>query len=84
MEITTGHFDIFNILKFVAENPTMPKRSVGEWKAYADLVSNLVSSVPDDKAGWYIWGKFNEVGWWETIYLGKSGNKKPELVAPAF
>lgn len=76
MEITTGHFNIFDILKFVSDNPTMPKRNVGEWKVYAGIVSNLVSNVPDNKAGWYLWGKFNEVGWWETIYLGRAGNQK--------
>jgi hypothetical protein len=76
MEINTGHFNIFNILKFVAENPTMPKRNVGEWKNYAEIISDIVSNVPEDKPGWYLWGRFNEVGWWETIYLGKSGNKK--------
>ena len=76
MKITTGHFNIFDILKFVAEHPLMPKRNVGEWKSYASLVSKLVHNVPDNQPGWYLWGRFNETGWWETIYLGKAGCQK--------
>lgn len=76
MKITTGHFNILDILKFVAEHPLMPKRNVGEWKVYADIVSKLVHNVPNSQPGWYLWGRFNEIGWWETIYLGKAGNQK--------
>lgn len=60
----------------MAEHPLMPKRNVGEWKNYAGIVSKLVHNVPNNQPGWYLWGRFNEIGWWETIYLGKAGNQK--------
>jgi hypothetical protein len=26
--------------------------------------------------GWYLWRRFNDMGWWETVYLGKAGKQK--------
>jgi hypothetical protein len=34
----------------------------------------LLKDVPK-VAGWY-WGRFNDTGWWETVYLGKAGTTK--------
>jgi hypothetical protein len=42
---------------------------------YSKLVNKTVADVPV-APGWYLWGKFNDMGWWETIYLGKAGRKK--------
>lgn len=76
MELKTGHFNIFDILKFVACHPNIPKGDSKHWKEYTQIVNELTKDVPSDKPGWYLWGKFNEIGWWETIYLGKAGYKK--------
>lgn len=76
MKISTGHFNLFNVFDFVASNPQMSSGKVGNLKQYTTLINELVSSVPSDQAGWYLWGRFNDIGWWETIYLGKAGNKK--------
>lgn len=76
MNFTTGHFNLFPVLNFVAEHPQMPGDGQGDPKGYLTLVSSLVNSVPQDKPGWYLWGRFNDIGWWETVYLGKAGNRK--------
>lgn len=72
--INTGHFDLFKIYSVVANNP---KFLFGreELKTYSATVNDIIENVPK-KAGLYLWGRFNDVGWWETIYLGKAGNKK--------
>lgn len=76
MQLQTGHIHLFDIYKFVAGNPKLVSGKNGDMSGYTKLVNNIVSSIPNDKPGWYLWGKFNNVGWWETVYLGKAGNKK--------
>src|SRR3989344_5343782 len=72
--ISTGHFDLFKIYSVVAG---CPKFLFGreELKIYSAVVNSIIENVPK-KAGLYLWGRFNDTGWWETIYLGKAGNKK--------
>jgi len=76
MQFNTGSFNIFRIFDFVARNPQMPSSKVGNWKEYSTLINELVADIPSDKPGWYLWGRYNDIGWWETIYLGKAGNQK--------
>jgi len=76
MQITTGHFNIFPILEFVAKNPLLPHNGSLNQKAYSETIRQVVKGVPADKPGWYLWGKFNDTGWWEAIYLGKAGKQK--------
>lgn len=76
--IETGHFDIFNIYKFIASHPRFP-RGRGTLREYTSIVNNILKNVPK-KAGWYIWGRFNSSGWFETMYLGKSGNGKTSSI----
>lgn len=76
MQFQTGHIHLFDIYKFIAGNPKLVSGKNGDMSGYTKLVNSIVSSIPNDKPGWYIWGKFNNVGWWETVYLGKAGNKK--------
>jgi hypothetical protein len=79
-ELKSGHFNIFPLLAFVADNPAM---SSGEGLGIRGLKSEVnkllegreEKEVPK-RRGWYLWGRFNDIGWWETIYLGKSGNQK--------
>lgn len=75
MKIQTGHIHLFDIYKFVAEHPKFVSGKNGDMGDYTKLVNALVESIPT-KAGWYNWGRVNDVGVWETIYLGKSGNRK--------
>jgi len=76
MTTTTGHFNIFSILEFACNHPVMPSPHDKELqKEYANLLKKLVEGVPE-KPGWYLWGHFNDMGWWETIYLGKAGKQK--------
>lgn len=74
-KLTSGHFNIFPILGFVADHPVMPTPSSASQKGFKIIIDNVVKNVPA-KPGWYFWGKFNDMGWWETIYLGKAGYKK--------
>ena len=77
MKLKTGHFNIFPILEFAAVNPIMPSYKNGTLqKNYKSIIDKLIDNVPSNKPGWYLWGKFNSMGWWETIYLGKAGKQK--------
>ncbi len=76
MITTTGHFNLFPILEFACNHPVMPSpQDKGLQKEYANLLKELAKDVPQ-KPGWYLWGRFNDMGWWETIYLGKAGKQK--------
>jgi hypothetical protein len=75
MNIQTGHIDLFDIYKFVASHPKFVSGKNGDMGEYTKIVNSVVASIPAN-AGWYLWGRFNDVGFWETVYLGKSGNKK--------
>jgi len=74
--IETGHIDLFNIYKYVATHPTFVSGKNGDMLEYTRLINQITKSIPKDKPGWYLWGRFNDVGFWETVYLGKAGNKK--------
>lgn len=74
--IETGHIDLFDIYKYVATHPIYVSGKNGDMLEYTKLVNEITKSIPKDKAGWYLWGRFNDVGFWETVYLGKAGNKK--------
>lgn len=77
MLFKTGHFNLFPILEFVAENPIMPSPQNHKLqKDHGTLINKVMDKVPLDMPGWYLWGKFNSMGWWETIYLGKAGKQK--------
>jgi hypothetical protein len=76
MDITTGHFNLFPIFGFAANNPVMPNPSDRPLQAeYSTLIKSILTDIPS-LPGWYLWGKFNDMGWWETVYLGKAGKKK--------
>ncbi len=76
MQITTGHIDLFDIYKFVATHPAFVSGKNGDMGEYTTLVNTVVESIPKDTPGWYLWGNFNDTGFWHTVYLGKAGNKK--------
>jgi len=71
----SGHIHLFDIYKFVAEYPKLVSGKDGDMHSYTKVVNQITQSIPV-KAGWYNWGHFNNVGFWETIYFGKTGNKK--------
>jgi hypothetical protein len=76
MITNTGHFNLFPILEFACNHPVMPSHQDRELqKEYTNLLKELVKDVPQ-RPGWYLWGHFNDMGWWETIYLGKAGMQK--------
>lgn len=76
MKLISGHFNLFPILKFASENPSMPAPGTTIQKSYKKIIDELVLKVPSDRPGWYLWGKLNDMGWWVTIYFGKTGHKK--------
>lgn len=72
----TGHLNLFPILNFAATNPVIPYLAGRKPQAeYSKLINATISDVPV-LPGWYWWGKFNDMGWWETVYLGKAGKQK--------
>jgi hypothetical protein len=75
MNINTGHIDLFDIYKYVACHPKFVSGINGDMGEYTKLVNTLTQTIPKN-AGWYLWGRFNDVGFWETVYLGKAGNLK--------
>ena len=76
MVIQTGHFNLFPIFNFAASNVMMPSSMDRQTQSdYSKLIKNTIKDVPT-LPGWYLWGKFNDMGWWETVYLGKAGKKK--------
>jgi hypothetical protein len=74
--MTGGHLNLFGILEFVAENPVLFGRKNGKKWSYSDHVKRLLDRVPSERGGWYLWGRFNDAGWWETVYLGKADKRK--------
>jgi hypothetical protein len=76
MKMATGYFSLFPIFDFAAHNTTIPSYKAKQVQsAYANLLKATVANVPD-LPGWYLWGKFNDMGAWETTYLGKAGKQK--------
>lgn len=75
MNIHTGHFDLFDIYTYVSRHPKFVSGVNGDMREYTQLVNTVMDGVPK-QAGWYLWGRFNNVGFWETVYLGKAGNQK--------
>lgn len=75
MNLETGHLNLFDIYRFVAAHPKFVSGINGDMGVYTKIVGRVVENIPA-KPGWYLWGGFNEVGFWHTIYLGKAGNKK--------
>ena len=72
----TGHFNLFPIYDFAANNVLMPSSLNKQVQSdYSKLINKTIEEVPV-LPGWYLWGKFNDMGWWETVYLGKAGKKK--------
>ncbi len=74
--MNSGHFNLFGLLEFASCNPILFGEKKGKKWTYSDKVRGLIKDVPTDCGGWYLWGKFNDVGWWETVYLGKAGKRK--------
>ena len=81
MNLESGNFNLFPLFDFVARHPHMPTPKSPTQESYRRIIKQLLEEgdkldcVPD-KPGWYLWGKFNDIGWWETIYCGKSGRQK--------
>ena len=76
MNMAAGNFSLFPIFDFAAHNPTIPSyKSKPVQSAYAKLLKATVADVPA-LPGWYLWGKFNDMGSWATTYLGKAGRQK--------
>jgi hypothetical protein len=76
MTTRTGHFNLFPIFDFATDHVMMPSSANKATQAdYSKLINNTISDVPD-APGWYLWGRLNDMGWWETVYLGKAGKKK--------
>lgn len=76
MDISTGHINLFDLYGFAASHPKLVSGKDRDMADYGALVRSVVGQVPDDKPGWYLWGRFNSIGYWETIYFGKAGKKK--------
>lgn len=76
MQLHSGHINIFPIYQFIAEHPNLVSAKNNDMRGYTALINKIVSGIPNDRPGWYLWGKFNNIGYWETIYLGKAGNNK--------
>ena len=72
----SGRLNLFSVFAFVAKNSQLPSPDSIKQKEYKGVIESTLEKVPDDKPGLYLWGKFNSMGWWETIYLGKAGKKK--------
>jgi len=76
MELKTGHFNIYPVFDFAAKHIVMPSnKDKAVQLGYSKLINSIVNDVPT-LPGWYLWGKFNDMGWWETVYLGKAGKQK--------
>jgi hypothetical protein len=75
IHLSSGHFDLFPIFEFVSSHSQIPLPGNVVQKEYQKIIKMIVSKVPR-KAGWYLWGKFNDTGWWETIYLGRATKQK--------
>ena len=80
-KIVSDNFSLFPLFAFVAKDPTLPpllskkekKKSTPYKEAVVDLLEK--AGVPRE-AGWYVWGKFNDAGFWEPIYIGKASKGK--------
>lgn len=75
MELISGQVDLTDIFEFAQANEKQPgghDRPVQ--LQYNKAITKTVSSVPE-KAGWYIWGYF-ENNEWSTVYLGKTSKQK--------
>jgi hypothetical protein len=76
MEMAAGNFSLLPIFDFAAHNPMMPHQGSGAVQsAYSKLLNRTIANVPE-LPGWYLWGKFNDDGSWNIIYLGKSEKRK--------
>ena len=76
MKLCTGHLNLFDVYRFVAAHPAFVSGKNGDMGEYTKLVNKIVESIPNNTPGWYLWGNFNDTGFWHTVYLGKAGNKK--------
>jgi hypothetical protein len=69
----SGHFSLFPLFGFVAEHPALPpilnkgEKSTPYQAAAVELLKK--AKVPQ-KGGWYVWGKFNDAGYYAPIYVG--------------
>lgn len=76
-EEESGHFSLFPLFGFVAEHPELPplleKSEKRKSTPYRQAVIELLNTanIPQG-GGWYVWGKFNDAGYWEPIYVGKA------------
>jgi len=76
MNLKSGHFHLFSLLEFAANNPIMPHRGNKSVQSeYATLLNSTISQVPE-LSGWYLLGRLNDKGLWETVSLGKSVKQK--------
>ena len=75
MQLATGHFGLHRLLEFATNNDTMEKGYSPVQEAYLDLLKGLVANVPE-WPGWYLWGRCDEMGQWETVYAGMTRRGK--------
>jgi hypothetical protein len=77
----SGHFNLFPLFEFVAQHPALPpfaeKGEKRKSNSYAKAIVKLLGDahIPQ-KGGWYVWGKFNESGFFEPLYVGKASSGK--------
>src|SRR3989344_56235 len=74
--MSSGHFSLFGLLAFASHHHELFGPMEKGSFVYGRKVKDLLKGIPNDRGGWYLWGRFNDLGWWETIYLGKAGNRK--------
>jgi hypothetical protein len=79
--MTTGHFSLSPILNFAKTNPVLPNSRLESEESnrtradYLKLRQDTLVDVPE-LPGWHLWGKFNDIGGWETVYVGSTARGK--------
>jgi hypothetical protein len=74
--VKSGHFSLFGLLEFASSHPKYLGVGGRRQREYSKKVNDLLEGIPKGSRGWYFWGRFNDTGWWETVYLGKAGGRK--------
>jgi hypothetical protein len=76
MIITTGHFSLFPILDFAAANPTLPSNKSPRVKADYNMLRRRIVADVRELPGWYLWGRLNDMGGWQTVYVGMTTKRQ--------
>lgn len=74
----SGHFNLFPLFDFVTGLNELPRIGKKERTKYAIKVGEILdcAGVRDDCGGWYVWGRFNDAAWWESLYVGMTTKGK--------